>query len=310
MTESQRREFDENGFILLQNFFAPDEFDRLLAAIDEVAARVRAEKGLGPDDPFALRNALTQHAAFLDLIDHPRMLPLVVDAIGWNIQIRTTHLDYRPPYPPDLEPGELGTGGGADHTAGYKNLVWHPDLAGPYLFEAPSLDGRLPFMEVKVGYYLSDLTERNSGAICLVPGSHKRTPQELRDLEHRVPSDQFIELNVPANTAMLWRTQVWHCVTPNLSDRVRKVFYVGYHYRWLRPTDYVEQDSGLIARSSPIRRQLLGGLDPHGDPLGGDPAWEPSSRYWLIKNWDDVPLKAWAEERAGKASEPTERVHI
>ena len=30
---------------------------------------------------------------FLDLIDHPRMLPLVVDAIGWNIQIRTTHLD-------------------------------------------------------------------------------------------------------------------------------------------------------------------------------------------------------------------------
>ena len=257
MTPEQRRQFDEQGFILLDNFFSPSEFERLLAAIDEVAARVRQAKGLRPDQPFALRNALTHHEALLDLIDHPRMLPLVVDAIGWNIQIRTTHLDYRPPYPEGLAAGELGTGEGADHAAGYKNLVWHPDLAAPYLFEGPSLDGRLPFMEIKVGYYLSDLTQRNSGALCLVPGSHLRSPQELRDLNFRVPADQFIELNVPANTALLWRTQVWHCVTPNLSRKIRKVFYVGYHYRWLRPTDYIQQDPELIARSSPIRRVSL-----------------------------------------------------
>ena len=310
MTPEQRRSFDEQGFIVIPDFFSPAEFDRLLRAIDEVAARVRAEKSLNENDPFALRNALSHHEAFLDLIDHPRILPLVVDAIGWNIQIRTTHLDYRPPYPEGLEPGELGTGAGADHAAGYKNLVWHPDLAGPYLFEAPSLDGRLPFMEIKVGYYLSDLTEPNSGAICLVPGSHRRPPQELRDLQRRVPADQMMELNVPANTALVWRTQVWHCVTPNLSRRVRKVFYVGYHYRWLRPTDYVQQDPALIARSSPIRRQLLGALDPAGDPLGNDPFWEPSSRYWLIKNWDDVPLKAWATEHGVGDRQSAERVHI
>jgi ectoine hydroxylase-related dioxygenase (phytanoyl-CoA dioxygenase family) len=310
MTEEQRRSFDEQGFIVIENFFSEAEFNRLLKAIDEVGARVREEKGLKENDPFALRNALTHHEAFLDLIDNPRILPLVVDAIGWNIQIRTTHLDYRPPYPEGLVPGELGTGEGADHTAGYKNLVWHPDLAGPYLFEAPSHDGRLPFMEIKVGYYLSDLTSKNSGAICLVPGSHRRTPQELRDMNHRVPEDQFIELNVPANTALVWRTQVWHCVTPNLSNRVRKVFYVGYHYRWLRPTDYIQQDPELVARSSPIRRQLLGALNATGDALGGDPFWEPSSRYWLIKDWEDVPLKQWAEERAGGGPTATEKVHI
>jgi ectoine hydroxylase len=310
MTEEQRRSFDEQGFILIESFFSQAELDRLLSAIDEVAARIQAEKGLTKNDPFALRNALTHHEAFLDLIDNPRILPLVVDAIGWNIQIRTTHLDYRPPYPEGLVPGELGSGEGADHTAGYKNLVWHPDLAGEYLFEAPSLDGRLPFMEIKVGYYLSDLTQRNSGAVCLVPGSHKRTPQELRDMQYRVPEDQFIELNVPANTALLWRTQVWHCVTPNLSDKVRKVFYVGYHYRWLRPTDYIAQDPDLLAHSSPIRRQLLGGLHTAGDPLGNDPSWEPSSRYWLIKDWDDVPLKQWAEERSGGTQLAAEKVHI
>ena len=310
MTDQQRQSFDEQGFIVIRDFFSQPELDRLLGAIDTVAARLRADKGMGENEPFALRNALTQHEAFLDLIDNPRILPLVVDAIGWNIQIRTTHLDYRPPYPEGLVPGELGTGGGADHTAGYKNLQWHPDLAGQYLFEAPSLDGRLPFMEIKVGYYLSDLTQRNSGAICLVPGSHRRPPSELRDMQYRVPEDQYVELNVPANTALVWRTQVWHCVTPNLSNKIRKVFYVGYHYRWLRPTDYIHQDSDLIARSSPIRRQLLGALDDAGDPLGGDPFWEPSSRYWLIKNWDDVPLKKWAEERAGVGPEATEKVHI
>ncbi|MBV9546844.1 MAG: phytanoyl-CoA dioxygenase family protein [Chloroflexi bacterium] len=310
MTDEQRRSFDEQGFIVIEDFFSDSEFNRLLNAMDEVAARIRAEKGVSESDPFALRNALTHHAAFLDLIDNPRILPLVVDAIGWNIQIRTTHLDYRPPYPEGMVPGELGTGEGADHAAGYKNLVWHPDLAGPYLFEAPSNDGRLPFMEIKVGYYLSDLTAKNSGAICLVPGSHRRSPQELRDMQYRVPDEQYIELNVRPNTALLWRTQVWHCVTPNLSNLVRKVFYVGYHYRWLRPTDYIQQDPDLIERSSPIRRQLLGALDPSGgDPLGSDPFWEPSSRYWLIKNWDDVPLKKWAEDRAGQ-QQTIEKVHI
>jgi ectoine hydroxylase len=310
MTDEQHRRFEEQGFILIENFFSQAELNRLLSAIDEVAALVRADKGLSEHDPFSLFNALRHHEAFLDLIDNPRILPMVVDAIGWNIQTRITHLDYRPPYPKGLQAGELGTGEGADLKAGYKNIVWHPDLAEPYLFEAPSLDGRLPFMEIKVGYYLSDLTQPNSGAICLVPGSHLRPPQELRDMNRRVPRDQFIELNVPANTALLWRTQVWHCVTPNLSDRVRKVFYVGYHYRWLRPTDYIQQDPELIARSSPIRRQLLGALDPTGDPLGNDPHWGPLSRYWLIKNWDDLPLKKWADERSGGSQEPMEPGHI
>ena len=312
LTEAQRRDFDEKGYVLLDDFFEDGEYRRLLDAIDEVRDRYGRENGLPPETPFAVRNALTKHEAFLDLVDHPGMLPLVVDVIGWNIQIRTTHLDYRPPYPKELVPGELGTGKGADHAAGYRNLVWHPDLAGPYLFEAPSLDGLLPFMEIKVGYYLSDLTEPNSGELYVVPGSHRRKPQELRDMEHRVPADQAVPLRVRANTALLWRTAVWHCVAPNLSERVRKVFYVGYHYRWLRPTDYDHQDPALLERSSPIRRQLLGGLATGGDPMAGthDPRWEPASQHWIPKNWDDVPLKAWAEERSKQATARVQGLHL
>jgi len=310
LSDEQRRDFEEKGYVLLPDFFEPAELSRLLEAIDEVRDRFCAERGVPTDTPFGVRNALTRHEAFLDLIDHPRMLPLVVDVIGWNIQIRTTHLDYRPPYPKDLVPGEIGTGKGDDKE--YRNVVWHPDLAGPYLFEAPSLDGLLPFMEIKVGYYLSDMTQPNSGELWVVPGSHRRKPEELRAMEHRVPRDQAVPLNVPANTALLWRTAVWHTVAPQLSDHVRKVFYVGYNYRWMRPTDFERQDPELIARSSPIRRQLLAAMATGAEPMSGsrDPEWEPSSQYWIPKNWDDVPLKAWAEERAKQQTAQVKGLHL
>ncbi len=295
MTQQQREDFDEKGFVILEDFLTKGELKRLLAAVDEVAEKVRRVEGLGPDDPFAVRNALSHHDAFLDLIDHPRMLPLVVDAIGWNIQIRTTHLDYRPPYPEGLQPGHLGVGDGADQDVGYRNLSWHPDLASSSLFMAPSLDGRLPFMEIKVFYVLSDLSEPQSGNLWMVPGSHLRSPQELRDMGRQVDPEEALELRLKPGAAVLWRTAVWHCVGPNLSNKTRKIMHIGYHYRWLRPTDYVTQDQTLVDRSTPIRKQLLGALASGGDPLGENSAIHPSSQYWLTKNDEDVPLRAWAE---------------
>ena len=297
MTQQQEKDFEEKGYIILEDFLTQQELDRLLSAIDEVKVRVRRAEGGEPNDPFTIRNALAHHEAFLDLIDHPKMLPLVVDAIGWNIQIRTTHLDYRPPYPKDLKPGEIGVGDGADQEAGYNNLGWHPDLASKELFEAPSLDGRLPFMEIKVFYVLSDLSESNSGNLWLMPGSHKRTPRELREMGRKLDLSQAVELKLKPGAAVLWRTATWHCVGPNLSDKTRKIMHIGYHYRWLRPTDYIQQSPELIAKSSPIRKQLLGALATEGNPLGASPDFRPSSQYWLTKNSDDVPLRDWAEAR-------------
>ena len=212
MTTKQSKDFDEKGFVVLEEFLNQTEIDRLLQAIDEVGDRIRAEKGLGPDDPFAVRNALSHHEAFLDLIDHPRLLPLVVDAIGWNIQVRTTHLDYRPPYPDDLKARVAGVGKGEDHEAGYRNVGWHPDLASDSLFLGPSLDGRLPFMEIKIFYVLYDMTESNCGNLWLVPGSHRRRPAELQEKGNGVDPEGAVELKLPIGSAVLWRTAVWHCV--------------------------------------------------------------------------------------------------
>ena len=80
----------------------------------------------------------------------------------------------------------------------------------------------------------------------------------------RVPEDESVELKLPAGSAVLWRTATWHCVGPNLSQKTRKIMHVGYHWRWLRPTDYIQQDPDLVERSSPIRRQLLGAMATWG----------------------------------------------
>ena len=73
--------------------------------------------------------------------------------------------------------------------------------------------------------------------------------------------------------------------------------HIGYHHRWMRPTDYLQQEPDLIARSSPIRQQLLGALPSGGNPLGDDADFHPTSQYWLTQNRDDVPLRAWYEAR-------------
>jgi hypothetical protein len=99
------------------------------------------------------------------------------------------------------------------------------------------------------------------GNLWLARGSHRRRVAELKVAQraHRQP-EGAVELRLPAGAAVLWRTAVWHCVGPQTSQQTRKVIHIGYHHRWLRPTDYTEQDAALLARCSPVRRQLLGAL--------------------------------------------------
>lgn len=285
LTEEQQRQFDEDGFILIENALSPEEVDRLLAVVDELDAKYRAMQGIGPDAAYQVRNALAHHDELFRLIDHPVLFPLVVDVMGCNIQIRTSHLDTRPTCPAEYANQTLG--------ASDSFFPWHSD--GPN-FGYPITNGAIPFVEVKVGYYLTDLTEHNSGAICVVRGSHRLSPERINNPAYPLDPEQIVEVNVKPGTAMLWRTALWHCLTPNLSPRTRKCLYYGYHYRWIRPADYLHQDPALLARCTPIQRQLLGEMGSgHTNYVGEDPI-VPVSRHWRPED-SDVPVKAWMDER-------------
>ena len=286
MTAKQRDELNEIGWTVLESVLTPEETERLSDAWDDVADQLRRKQGLGPNDSVGSRNGLRLNDTILDLIDHPKILPLVVDAIGWNIQNRDSTFGCQAPKPSDSDPDVLSLG-------------WHFDYEEE--FAGTTIDGRMPLIDFKVGWYISDHTEPGHATILLVPGSYKWTREQRATWESWADPKDIFELRVPAGSALLWRPTTLHAVTPNLSKSFRKASYVSYTPRWVRPSCYLEQDPELLARSSPIRRQLLGAMGDLSHPLGKDPVGAPSSQHWFsLDGWQTVPLKAWAEAQAGE----------
>lgn len=287
LSVEQQRRFDEDGFFLVEDALSPAEVEALTDVVDELYAKYRKERNLGQHDSFQIRNIVAIHPHFRALIDHPKILPLVVDVMGYNIQIRTSHMDVRPP----MRPEDAQKGLGAKDSF----FPWHSDAPN---FGWPTVDGVIPFMEMKVGYYLTDLTQHNSGAICVVRGSHRRRQKDSGGAYIVDPAD-IVEVNVRPGAALVWRTALLHAVTPNLSGHARKCLYYGYNHRWIRPSDYDHQEPPVLEGCTPVQLQLLGELGTGGTLYNGDdPLVHPVSRYWRPSD-EDVPLKAWAEQQAG-----------
>ena len=57
---------------------------------------------------------------------------------------------------------------------------------------------------------------------------------------------------------VIFEYRTWHAGAPNFTDRTRKAVMIGYCYRWLKPMDYVKQDSTFVDKLSDIERYLVG----------------------------------------------------
>lgn len=260
LTTAQRQEFDEQGFIVLRNALTGATLERIMAAAEEVEASQRCKRGLSENDTLEVRNAIVEHEAFWELLDYEQIFPLVLDLMGGDIQLSTSHLIVRPPVP-------------GDTPKNFKAIGWHPD--SPH---ALAYDGRI--ISMKVGYFLSDVSKPGSGALLVSPGSHKVTQLE-RDAGGEVPADKVHEVTAMPGDAVLFQHRLQHAVGPNYSGHPRKVLYFGYNRRWLRPIDYVTMPEEILQRSDPIRRQLLG-------------ATATQCGYYLPTP-EDQPLKVWLD---------------
>jgi hypothetical protein len=281
LSDEQRLRFDRDGYFLVAGALTADETAELLEVIDDLDAMVRRDRRVPATAPVSARNVVCRHPTFLRLLDRPRILALVVALLGPWIQLRGSNLDVRPSQ-------HASPNGTPDRFSD-----WHRDEpAGGW----PTVGGVVPFMELKVGYYLTDLTQPDSGALRVLPGSH-RWPQD-----RAVAPDGVTEINVSAGTALVWRTSLLHQVAPNHSGHTRKCVYLAYQHRWLRPSDYVSPPAKVLARCNPVQRQLLGALADGLCELR-DPDVEPCSPYWTPRP-ADVPLEGWARE-TGVSAVPT-----
>lgn len=213
--------------------------DRLLRAVDEVAARTPdADRG----SQLHLLSGLSRHPDLATIVDWPPLLALAVELLSPNIYIHHSHLDVHPPHPP---------------TGAHR---WHRDngLMGR--------DMRLlwrdqPRVTLKVAVYLTDVESPHDGALEVVPRSHL-------DTASRHPTEEQpagVPILGPAGTVAAFDARLWHRRRDNLGTRVRRAMFLGYSYRWLTSRDTPLEDVPHWADLSPVRRQLLG--DETVDPF-------------------------------------------
>lgn len=232
------RQFHQQGYLLLKNVLPPERVERIAKAADEMVTKHEEEK-----QNYAFFGCIRQHIEFQSLIDEPSVLPLVVNILGYNIQIYMSHLSVNYPYPEgtDLPAEEFSK--------------WHMDGPRP---APPGVGGVIPVQSLKVCYLLSDLTEPGRGNTKIIPGSHQM-PDYAIDSTGTGKVANEMEVCGEAGDAFLFAQNTWHSVSVNRSQLTRKLLFLGYNYTWMRRLDQYTSDD-IIGDGNPMRRQLLGDM--------------------------------------------------
>jgi ectoine hydroxylase len=266
LTPEQKAQFDRDGFLVLHNVLPPDLTTRLLETADRLASEGITSDGLSERRHWQMRHCLPADPVFLEMVDHPNILPIVAGILGWDIHLITSHLIVRPPTP--------------DADAHFKGEGWHRD-GGQSSWEMAEPHPRIL---LKVAFFLSDQSETGRGNTQVVPGSNRLTGPLAKDKDAPHPYGA-IEICGKPGDAFIFEQRTYHAVGPNFSDITRKTLFMGYGFRWVRPMDYTVPPVELFPRCNAIQRQLLGDIiTPMGVYLPTD---------------EDVPLRKKYQEWYG-----------
>lgn len=274
LTPEQRAQFENDGYLIVRNVLDRPMIDRLIAAGDRLIGSDNQEnRQRTPDGLYdSFRNCVVMDDAFLPLLTHPKVIPLVVQIMGPNLWLFTTHLIYKHPDPAGTPTTKREPG-------------WHRDIAG---VDADLGHAGAPMLDIKTAFYLTDAIEPNSGATLVAPGTHKLTTRP-KTPPGRVDPEGAVEPSMRAGDCLLFENRTWHAAGANLSGRTRKVVMVGLTYRWLRPADFMVQPDSLLEKACPIGQQFLGGLkDPNGHFIPGGNN-KPLTDWWKANGLKGYP---------------------
>ena len=270
LTDEERRCFDEQGYFIARDVLPPATLARLTDAADRLDVEYRPKYGLQPHERLNHLDCIGYDDAFLELLDWPRTIAKVIDILGWHIQLYHSHLIITPP-PPENLPSQTG------------RLRWHQDSGRLNIdFET----NPRPRVSLKVAFLLTGTETPDRGSTHVIPGSHRRNTLEF-PVDNAEHPDATPVCARPGD-AVFFERRLWHASGRNQSRFTRKILFLGYSYRWLRPRDDMTVDH-YLARADPIRRQLLG-----ASPTGGMGYTSPTD--------EDVPLKAWLVEHLGETA--------
>ncbi len=242
-TDAERYFFEANGYLVIHDALGPRDLARVCAAGEAAAARWRADPALpGPRraDLESILAIVEYDPVFLEVLENPRVLPVVRDLLGPDLMLVDNDYFLTPP--------------GATIRRG-----WHYDESFPGVYHPRSR------LLVKVFYVLQDIPP-GGGATLVLPGSHCFAA-DLRLPNSEVPEDLpgSVPLHLPAGAAYLMSGRTYHSAGTNRSALYRKLLIYTYGHKWMRVWDSYEPSAALAARAErPITRQLLGLTDPYG----------------------------------------------
>ncbi len=238
MTSEEKFTFDLEGYLVVKNVLTPDEVADMNATADEVFPPGEEDTGYRRDSPISRWSP-----AFQVLIDHPKIVPYMVELLGPKFRIDHDYCIFmtRGGKGGNLHGGE--TDRAADHWYKYKDGVMRNGLTVVTYFLTPAKTG--------------------DGGFCCVPGSHKSNfvaslPPDVRTFER--PAHYVVQPEVEAGDALIFTEALIHGTLPWTADHERRAFLYKYspgHSAWSQkyydPDEYpdvTEQQKRIMAPPS------------------------------------------------------------
>lgn len=237
--------YETQGFVHLKNVIPSDTLARAKTAFDAAAERSAAIRQKlsdtkGPLRFFDIPDILDQDPVFVELVDLSTIFPVLVAAIGEDIQLNHTmaRLFY---------PGPTFTG------------PWHSDI--PQMLGIDHGSGTSVL--VKAHFFIEDLTP-DQGCLAFIPGSHRFPAGHPKPKICDIDASESVVKTVPrAGDVVIFNTHVMHMATDNRSGQVRKSIIYAYSHFWMKnlasgvPCD-------LERYATTVQRKQLFGVDIEG----------------------------------------------
>jgi hypothetical protein len=245
-TPDERFFFDTYGYLAMEGFLPEGLVADLVKALAPAMERRRRRQRDGTarenEARFVGRNSrifglLAEHSIFLDMMDYAPLMPYVRGLLNPQAIYHASDAIW-----------EVESPGEGPH--------WHRDgRQDGYALLRP----HIPHLQLKVGFFLSDMSEPDQGNLTIVPGSHHATvdppPDQLSDFGS-VPG--AIQLQVPPGTCVMFHNAIWH--TPGRwtnPQGKRIVLYYAYEHPWMMAAFQARYSRGFYQGLSPERKKLF-----------------------------------------------------
>lgn len=126
-----------------------------------------------------------------------------------------------------------------------------------------SLRPGIPHLQLKVGYFLSDMSLPDQGNLMIVPGSHQNDRDPTAEqLEGFATLPGATQVCCPAGSCLLFHNALWHTRGPaTRTDGQRLLLYYAYQQPWmLANPEHWQYSDKFYAGLAPAQRQFFHGF--------------------------------------------------